>query len=372
MASTPLPPTHRALVLKSTSEAPEIQTLPTLQPSPGSVVVKVLVANVVSYMRGAYNGQRNYPFPTPLVIGTGAIGRIAAIGPDTTLLEPGQLVLIDIAIRARDDPSTAILSGILQGVTPGSAKLMSGEWRDSTYAEYVKMPLENCRILDETRLLGSVYTGGLGYSIDDLSLLSRLIIPYGGLRDIDLRAGETVVVAPATGSFGGAAVMVALALGAKVIAMGRNVEALKKIAAISDHVKIVPITGDQQAETAALLKHGPIDAYFDISPPEAAKSTHIKAALYALKVGGRVSLMGGITEDVPIPIGLVTQKNILLKGTWMYTREAVGEMIKMVELGVLGLGHSKISGRFKMEEWDEAFECAEKNAGFGEITLLAP
>jgi NADPH-dependent curcumin reductase CurA len=100
-----------------------------------------------------------------------------------------------------------------------------------------------------------------------MAFLSGLAVPYGGLRDVNLRAGETVIVAPATGAFSGAAVIVALAMGAKIIAMGRNKEALARIAASSDRVRTMQITGDQAAETAALLERGPIDVFFDISPP---------------------------------------------------------------------------------------------------------
>jgi NADPH:quinone reductase-like Zn-dependent oxidoreductase len=93
---------------------------------------------------------------------------------------------------------------------------MHGEWRDWTYAEYAKVPLENCFPLDEARLLGSVETGGLGYSLENLTQIPRLLVPHGGLADIKLQAGETIIIAPATGMFGGRAVEVALAMGAKV------------------------------------------------------------------------------------------------------------------------------------------------------------
>lgn len=235
-----LPKTHRALVLSSTSEPPTVKTIPTPHPTPGSAVVSILAANVIPFMRGIYDGTRQYAFPTPLVIGTAAIGRVAAVGPDSTLLKPGQLVLVDSTVHSRDDPDDACLSGIHEGFTDGSRKLMHGEWRDSTYAEYAKVPLENCAVLDETRLLG------MGYSIDLLVYLLVLAVPYGGLRGINLRAGEIVVIAPATGSFGGAAVLVALAMGARVIAMGRNVDALREIKATSERVEVVPITGDVQ------------------------------------------------------------------------------------------------------------------------------
>ena len=91
-------------------------------------------------MRQIYNNERQYPYPKPLVPGTSAIGRVAAVGPDATSLKPGQLVHVDCVIRGRDDPDNIFLAGIHEGYTEGSKKLMHGEWKDSTYAEYAKVP----------------------------------------------------------------------------------------------------------------------------------------------------------------------------------------------------------------------------------------
>lgn len=369
MTTQTLPQAHRALIVNSTSSPPAVQTIPTPQPGPGSAVVRILAANVISYMRQIYNGERQYPFPTPLVPGASAIGRVAAVGPDATLLKPGMLVLVDCTIRGRDDATAVFLSGIHEGYSEGSKTLMRGEWKDSTYAEYAKVPLETCEVLDEGKLCGR-----MGYEIADLAYISALLVPYGGLRDIDLKAGETVIVSPATGAFGGAAVLVALAMGARVIAMGRNVETLKKIKKKCERVEIVPITGDVLKDSEALKSFGAVDAFFDISPPEAGKSTHIKSGILALKHSGRVSLMGGI-KDVSIPHSVVMHRNLTLKGKWMFEREDIKGMIKMVENGVLKLGESsgsRIVGKFGLEDWDKAFTAAEKNAGMGESTLITP
>ncbi|MCJ1305447.1 hypothetical protein MMC08_008261 [Hypocenomyce scalaris] len=96
------------------------------------------------------------------------------------------------------------------------------------------------------------------------------------ITPINIKASETVIVAPATGSFGGAAVSVALAMSARVIAMGRNLDALTKLAARGARISPVQITGDTQSDAETLQILGQIDAYFDISPPAAAQSTHIK------------------------------------------------------------------------------------------------
>ena len=294
-----LPKTMKALVVRSTSEPPTVETVPTPQPAIGSAVVRILFANTISYIRDIYNGKRKYPFPTPLIPGTSAIARVAAVGPDATKLKSGDLVFVDSTVRSRDNPTDVFLAAIIQGATPGSAKLMRDVYRDWAYAEYCQAPLENLTLLDEKRLTGDPSDGGLGYKIEQIGAVSGALVPYGGLRDIELQAGQTVIVAPATGPFGGYAVAVALAMGARVIAMGRNTDSLarlKKKVPMPERVETVPITGDMMADCDALKKHGQIDAYFDIGPPEAIGSTHIKSCILALRHSARISLMGGYND----------------------------------------------------------------------------
>lgn len=126
------------------------------------------------------------------------------------------------------------------GCREGSKKLMMGEWRDETLGEYVKVPLENCFVLDEETLTRGVGDRGMGYELERLWYLEMLLGPYGGSRDVGLQAGETVIVSPATGAYGGAAVHVVLAIGAeKVIAMGMNQGKLKKSKCMSERVEVV-------------------------------------------------------------------------------------------------------------------------------------
>jgi len=81
--------------------------------------------------------------------------------------------------------------------------------------------------------------------------------------------------------------------------MGRNKDSLanlKKRVPFPNRLEAVPITGDMQADLAKLKEFGKIDAFFDIGPPEAHASTHIKSAILALRHGARISLMGGYRE----------------------------------------------------------------------------
>ncbi|KAF7979248.1 hypothetical protein HWV62_43228 [Athelia sp. TMB] len=369
-----IPATHRALVLTSTKEPLAVQTCPTPQPTPGAAVVRVLAANIVSYARSIYDGTRPYPFPTPFVPGASAIARVAALGSDATSLSVGQLVHIDATVRARDDPNQNIfLLGLHAGMTDGSSKLMHEAWRDGTYREYARVPLENCTPLDEARLLGE-----LKYQPGDLAYISALLVPYGGLHAIAVQPGETVLIAPATGAFGSAAVHVALALGARVIAAGRNTAALARIAGLdSKRTTTVQITNDPATDMAAFTgtRFGKPDCFFDIAPPEAAASTHVRSGVLSVRTGGRVVLMGGIHGDVALPYGTIMHRNLTLKGQWMYERKEIRSLVKMIESGVLKIGNEArvgVKGIFALEQWDEAFEAAESGLKEGTFVVFAP
>jgi threonine dehydrogenase-like Zn-dependent dehydrogenase len=375
MTTEELPKTHRTLVQRIYAEPLQLQSISVPQPTTGSAIVRVLAANVVSYMADIYNGKRRYSYPTPLVPGSSATGRVAAVGSDGIILRPGQLVFLDCVIRGRDDPSAIILSGIVDGSSEGSRKLMRDVWRDSTYAEYVKAPLENCFPLNESLLCGNPQDGGLGYEIHRLPYLSALLVPFGGLRDIRLEPGETVIIAPATGAFGGAAVHVALAMGARVIAMGRNTEILAKLKSQSRRVETVRMTGNQEEEVAALQKFGHADAYFDISPREAAGSSHLKSAILFLRHGGRISLMGGFQEDLAIPQKTIMRKDLKMQGKWIYSRDDISLLVKMIEIGILGMEEKDgvhIVGRYSLDKWEEAFQSAAKENKAGKMVLMIP
>ncbi|KAK5274547.1 hypothetical protein LTR96_001148 [Exophiala xenobiotica] len=372
MTSARLPESQRALRQLVYAAPLTVETVPTPQPTPGSAIVKILFANVISYMGRIYNGQRFYSYPTPFIPGFAAIGRIAALGPDSVALKHGQLVFVDCTIRGRDDPGAIILSGISDGHSEGARKLMAGEWRNSTYAEYTKVPLENCLPLNESVLIGSGSDAALGYEVAQLAYISTLLVAYGGLRDIRLEAGETIIIAPATGGFGGAAVLCALAMGARVIAMGRDVDALSKLKALGKRVEIVKLTNNPEQDMAALAKFGQADAYFDISPREAVGTTHIKSCILSLRHRGRVSFMGGLLEDTPLPLRTMMLKDLKLSGKWMYSRDDVVLLIKMIEIGLLSLKGVSVKGKFPLELWQEAFDEADKYNKAEEMVLLQP
>ncbi|KAJ5899063.1 NAD(P)-binding protein [Penicillium taxi] len=371
-----LPSQYRGLVFESVSKdlsGLHIQSLPTPRAETGSAIVRVLGASVLSYQRDIYDGKRDYPLPKPLIGGFSAIGRIVAVGSDAVALQPGNLVYVDSVIRGRDDVDAVILSAISDGFNERGAKLMKDVWRNGTFAEFAKFPLENCVPLNESKLLQD-----LGYNILDLVYISYLLVSYGGLRDIKIEPGETVIVSPATGGFGGAGVQVAIAMGASVIAMGRDEQELERLKAYvmegtpGANIETVKITGDEEKDLLALQAFGTIDAVLDLSPPAASKSPHLNSAIRAIRRKGRISLMGGFM-DGPIPSFELIAKDITVKGKFMYEREDISQFVKMLENGRFPRGKNFVKVKsFSLDEWRTALDVAAEYTGIGRSVVIVP
>lgn len=372
--STDNPSNNQVLVLDGVGQPlrTEVRSIP--KAGYGSAVVRILAATIRPNSPHVYEDRESgHPLPVPFVPGFTAICRIHEPGPDATNLKPGRLVFFDNYIRGRDNDDAVYVSGLMEGFNEESGRLAKGIWRDSTYAQYARVPLENCHVIDE-RLLTSSGSGALGYTIEDLTHLFNMTIPFGGLGDIGVQSGETIIIAPATGRYGSAAVHCALAMGAKVIAVGRNGNVLSNIASVSSRVQTVQLSTDVEKDTKAIVAaaQGSIEAFFDMSPTAASESSHFQSCLRALSKGARVSLMGAVSPDVKFGYMDIMMKGLTIKGTWMCKREQTKRLIRMVETGVLPLGPRAKMGpvkTFRLSQWEEAFKYVKDHKEPGEIVF---
>jgi alcohol dehydrogenase len=181
----------KAAVLRALGTPLSIETVPDPVAGSGEVVVDVAAARVLAYANEVLSGARPYPVELPMIPGAGAIGRVVTLGPDATKLAIGDWVFCDPTVRARDDALAPDI--ILQGLIapgPGPMKLHR-HFHDGSWAERVRVPTENV-----TRI------GAITAVDDRWCLLGTFLVPFGGLLAIGVRAGESVLVSGATGSFG--------------------------------------------------------------------------------------------------------------------------------------------------------------------------
>ncbi|WP_233889754.1 zinc-binding dehydrogenase [Paraburkholderia flagellata] len=109
----------------------------------------------------------------------------------------------------------------------------------------------------------------------------------------------------ATGAYGSAATLLALAMGAsRVVALGRNTTALAALEAFGrSRLVTVAATGQPQTDCEAIhaAANGRVDLAFDMVGG-ARDPNMTLAALRSLRREGRLVLMGSMTADLPFPI----------------------------------------------------------------------
>jgi alcohol dehydrogenase len=228
-------------------------------------------------------------------------------------------------------------------------------WRNGSWAEKVLVPIENIHPLPETLLDR--------YAVTQLTEINTVMVPYGGLLAGGLEAGQRVMIQPATGHFGAAAVAVAVAMGASVVyAVGRNVTVVNELVAkFGPRVKPVVVQGTKEdTEVYAKLE---VDMTLNLYPP-GTPSENVGYGIAALKEGGTLVLMGGIVDPVTFPYGEMMQKCLTVKGQFMSPPTAIKKMIGMVESGVLDLSafEQKV---FKFEDVLEAVEVSASGENRG-------
>jgi alcohol dehydrogenase len=357
----------KAAVLNAFGSPLDIQSLPDPVLGTGEVIVDVVAAGVTSYAADVFNGSRNYLLETPVVPGPGGVGRVRATGPDSTKLKPGDWVFVDSTIRSRDNvagPEQILLGWTYR--TPAALPLHR-YYHHGSFAEQMLVPTENATPI------GDIDAADAGR----WTALGRLLVPFGGLLAGDLVAGETLVVNGATGGFGGAGVAVALAMGAgRVVATGRNGRTLDDLAhRFGPRVRTVQFTG-VEADDRRLISEaagGPIDLVLDFLPREAS-AAQVRAAVLAVRLGGRVMLMGGLRGqegDLGLNYNWLMHNETTVRGVWMYRKEAIPRMIQMVRAGLVDLAEFQVV-EFGLDDANAAVAHAAANAGPRQLTVLRP
>jgi NADPH:quinone reductase-like Zn-dependent oxidoreductase len=160
--------------------------------APGEVLMEVHAVSVnrtldLAVRAGTYARKP----PLPHVLGVDPVGRVAKVGDGVTAVKPGERITSGSALG-----SQRAAGGVL-GVT-----------RWGGYAEFVKLPQENCFRIPE----------GLGYP-EACVVARHFPTAFYQLRErAGLKAGQWLLVMGAAGGLGACCVQVGKVLGAKVIA----------------------------------------------------------------------------------------------------------------------------------------------------------
>jgi D-arabinose 1-dehydrogenase-like Zn-dependent alcohol dehydrogenase len=233
--------------------------------------------------------------------------------------------------------------------------------------------MENCFPLNEKILVDE-----MRYSFGDINYIERLAVAYGGVSAAQLHASQTVIVAPATGHFSGAVAELAAQIGCSVIALSRSASKLTPLTSRHPRITGLELTGDEGKDIAAIMALCPngADAFIDISPPEATVSPHHLAVGFKTVRSGATVVFLGAMGDVKVNYVGLMGRSITIKGQFMYSREELVRLVKMVETGVVKLGkdagHELVNGGYPLEDWETAIAEAEGAVNWGQQVVFLP
>ncbi len=324
-------------------ESLQLEELAEPQPGPGEVLVLLEAAALnhrdIWIRKGQYAGLR---FPT--VLGSDGAGVVVAVGSPaeaTWLMRP---VVIDPGIEWGPNPRAQ-----------GPKFRVLGMPDDGTYAEMVRVPAAN--IHDRPEHLSAQEAAAL--PLAGLTAYRALVTRAG------LRAGETVLVTGIGGGVSAIALLIAKALGARVIVSSRSDRKIERAIASGADAGVNVAGADWAKEAAGLAGDGGPDVILDSVGGE----TFAKA-LAIVKPGGRIVTFGATTGPVErLELTRLFWKQVDVLGSTMGNAAEFAAMLELVKAKQI---RPPIARVFPLSEAAEAHRFLEGSEHFGKVVLSPP
>lgn len=296
--------------------------LPTPDPKPGEVRVKVLAASVNpvdTYIRA---GIVAMPIPKPFVPGCDLAGVVEAVGPGATRFKAGDRVW-------------------------GSNQGLLG--RQGTFAEFA--------CVEEKWLYPT--PAGVTDEQAAAAALVGITAHLGLFNCARLKAGETVFVNGGTGGVGMMVIQMAKAVGARAVTTVGSDEKAKLARELGADAVINYKTGDVVAKVKEATGGKGTDVWYETQPP-----TDFDKTVEAMAPRGRVVVMAGRQARPVFPNGPFYVKGLSLHGFAMFNlpadeqRVCADDMNRWVSEGRLT---AVVGARFPLAEAAAAHRLQEDN-----------
>jgi zinc-binding alcohol dehydrogenase/oxidoreductase len=268
--------------------------------------------------------------PKPRILGADGAGVVEAVGSGVDGFEPGQPVVLNPGL---DD----------------GAKIL-GEHTDGTHAELVAVPA------------GYVHPLPPGLEFEEAAAFPlvyetayRMLVTRAGLR-----AGEWVLVWGVGSGVGSAALVIAKALGARVVATSSDDAKLERAGELGADVVVNHGSGDVVA--AVKEAAGGVDVVVE----HVGEATWTRS-LQAAKAGGRIAVCGATSgPNPPANLHRVFWKQLSILGSTMGTREDFAAVYDLVASGRV---RPVVDRTFPLEQAAAAHEYLESGRQFGKVVL---
>ena len=346
--------TMRALILDEPGAPPRLSVveIPTPQPSPGEVLVRVAACGFCHHDLLVMNGTLRRGVRAGTVLGHEIAGVVEELGEGVTGIHRGDRVVSLLTnVCGRCDRCK---SGLEHRCRNGEG---IGHGRHGGFAEYVTISQHSLVLLPETL---------------DLRQASLLACPAGvalqGLEAVNVSDGETVVVVGAGGGLGVHAVQLAKALGARTIAVtstSGKATVLYRHGADEVIESADPDSGlDFNEVVMALTDDNGADVVVDTVGTPTVRSSVRSLAQYGRlvllgEVGGEGNLRGLIPE--------VVFRDATLVGSSGVSRSTVERVVQLAEEGKVS---PVLQQLMSLEEAERAAGMLTERAVLGRLALV--
>jgi len=289
----------------------------------------------LSVTRGAYS--RNTPLP--FVLGSDGVGNVADIGSAVTRVGRDERVALTFMPKWIQGPITEAMTRAARGRTI-----------DGTLAEFVAVD-ENAVVKVPEYLsdeeAATLPTAGL--------TAWNALVSHGKLQP-----GEWVLTL-GTGGVSLFATQFAQQIGARVIGSSGSVEKLERLRQMGLREVINYRATPDWAKRVREVTNGGVDLIAEVGG-----AATLEQSLRAVRVGGRISLIGGLGGAGAINPMPIVMKSITVQGIYVGSREMFESMNEFLSMHRL---RPVIDRTFDFDNAREAFEYLESWRHFGKVCV---
>lgn len=302
----------RAAIVHTFGQPLAIEDVPTPEPGPGEVLVKVEASGVCHTDLHAARGDWPVKPRLPFIPGHEGAGIVAAVGRGVADLKEGDAVGVPWLHSACGHCSYCVTGW----ETLCEGQCNTGYSVNGTFAEYVVAKAD--------------FVGRLPTGVDFAAIAPILcagVTTYKGLKETEARPGEWVVIS-GIGGLGHVAVQYAKAMGLHVAAVDvdeAKLDLARKLGAD------VAVDGRDPDAVKAVIRETGGGAHGVLVT--AVSNPAFAQAIAMVRRRGTVALVGLPPGDFPLPIFPVVLKRITVRGSIVGTRQDLAEALAFAAEG---------------------------------------
>jgi threonine 3-dehydrogenase len=339
--------TMKALVKAKNEQGLWLQDVPVPVPGKNDVLIHIIRTAICGTDVHIYNWDAwaRRTIPVPMHVGHEFVGRVAEVGENVTDFKPGDLV----------SGEGHLVCGHCRNCLAGRRHLCPntsgvGVNRPGAFAEYLSIPQANVWFCDSSIALDILTCfdplGNAVHTALSFDVLGEDVLITG--------AGPIGCMAAAVARHAGARHVVVTDINPYRLQLAKNAGATLAVNAAEENLR------DVQKRLG--MKEG-----FDVAMEMSGSPAALDAILDNMCHGGKIAMLGIISENTPVNWNRVVFNGLTIKG--IYGREMFETWYKMTTMIQSGLDISGlITHRFHYTEFEEAF-AVMRSGNSGKVVL---